>query len=65
MAYQWNKQKRETIMARATDDAFVQALTDQEREDLQLDLCRRFGWTFTRPDGTIPLVPVTGPGDEV
>jgi hypothetical protein len=57
--------KREELMTKAQDSAYVESLPDPERERLQLDLCRRFNWTFERPDGTKPIVPVTGPGDEV
>ena len=65
MAHVWKKMKRKTIIDYANDDVFVAALTDSERDAMQLDLCRRFNWIFIKPDGTVPAVPVTGPGDEV
>jgi hypothetical protein len=64
MAIAWKKMKREELMAKAHDSAYVESLSDPEREKMQLDLCRRFNWVYTRPDGTKPLVPVTAPGDE-
>jgi hypothetical protein len=65
MAIAWHKQPREEIMAKAHDPPYVESLSDPEREKMQLDLCRRFNWIYERPDGTIPTVPTTEPGDEV
>lgn len=65
MAIAWRKMKRGEIMAKAKDSAYIESLSDPERERCQLDLCRRFNWTFERPDGTKPIVPDTLPGDEV
>ena len=65
MAIAWRKMKRAELMTKAHDAAYVESLSDAERERFQLDLCRRFGWIFERDDGTKPAVPVTQPGDEV
>lgn len=65
MAIAWNKMKRETLLTKAKDIAYVHSLSDPERERFQLDLCRRFGWEYSRADGTKPTVPTTGPGDEL
>lgn len=61
----YNKMPRDELLKLARDKSAVQGLPNAEREKLQLDLCRRFGWIYTRDDGTKPDVPVTQPGDEV
>jgi hypothetical protein len=65
MAIAWKKMKREELLTKAHDSAYVESLSDPERERMQLDLCRRFNWTYTRQDGVKPAVPVTGAEDEL
>lgn len=62
---EYNKVPRDELLKQARDKAHVRGLPEGDRERMQLDLCRRFGWKWTRDDGTVPDVPVTQPGDEL